>query len=281
MRKRPVRTAFRVVCIVLCCGLSAAAGGLTFGVPLVTLDLSTTITQLPNAVGSALDALEAAAIDLGVSTADLEDIRTQFDDAISGIAAFADDFPVWVPVPLIGGGIEIGLPLLVIDGIRVSGGWLSERLVRTLAGLAGAEIAEPLVDLDIDIGEYAASLLVDLDLRCWAFSTEVIKRFDWFLLAWNFGAGIDLIGGEILPLIDYDLPQDWIPGAMAALEALHLDELTWSGVAVHGMIGFELGPPFLRLYGDLRWTTPLSQANDWWGIRLGPVSALLGFVIHF
>jgi len=281
MSKRPVRTALRVVCLVMFCGLSAAAGGLTFGVPLVTLDLSTSLTLLPEAVGSALDALEAAATDLGVPSADLEQVRLQFDDAVSGIESFADDFPLWVPVPLIGGSIEFGVPLLVIDGIRFSGGWLSERLVRTLAGLAGVDIAEPLVDLDIEVGEYAANILADLDLRCWAFSTEVVKRFDLFLLAWDFGAGIDLIGGEILPQIDYDLPQEWIPGAVAALDALHLEELTWSGVAIHGMMGFEFGPPFLRLYGDLRWTVPLSQTQDWWGIRLGPVSALLGFVIHF
>ncbi len=154
-------------------------------------------------------------------------------------------------------------------------------VARRLSSAAGFEIPQPLLDLDLDIGEYSGNVLADLDFSAWSFSTETVKRFDLFILALNLGVGLDLIGGEILPRISYDLPPEMMGGVADALDELHLDELTWSAFAVHGMIGFEVGPPFLRLYGDVRWMIPLSQAEEWWGIRLGPVSALLGFVIRF
>lgn len=281
MNQRPVRTTIAVVCAILFCGLPVAAGGLYLGVPLYTLDLSTTLTQLPVAVNGAFDALEATFIDLGVPPAELGEIRNQFDDVLVGIEDFTSEFPVWVPVPLLGGGIEVGLPLLVVDGIRISGGWLSGSLVRSISSMAGFEIPQPLLDLDLDIGESLGNVIADLDFSAWMLSTEVVKRFDLLILALNFGAGIDLLGGEILPRISYDLPAEMTSGLATALETLHLDELAWSSFAIHGMIGFELGPPFLRLYGDVRWMIPLSHAEEWWGIRLGPVSALLGFVIRF
>lgn len=281
MSHRPVRTAIVVAYAVLLCGLSVAAGGLYFGVPLITLDLTTTLTQLPVAVNGALDVLETAFADLGVPPAELDEIRAQFDDALTGIEDFTNDFPAWLPVPLFGGGIELGLPLIVIDGIRVSGGWLSGDLVRSIATLTGVDIPQPLVDLDLDMGDESGNVLADLNLSAWAFSTEVVKRFDLFLVAFNFGAGIDLLGGEISPSMSVSVPSELEVAVANALKELHLDELAWSGLAAHGMIGFELGPPFLRFYGDIRWMIPLSQEQKWWGIRLGPVSALLGFVIRF
>ena len=281
MSHRPVRTALVVACAVLLCGLSAAAGGLYLGVPLITLDLTSTLTQLPVAVNGAFDVLETTFIDLGVPPAELSEIRTQLDDALAGVEDFANDFPSWLPVPLIGGGIEFGLPLVVIDGIRISGGWLSGDLVRSIADMAGIHIPQPLVDLDLEIGEESGNVLADLDFSAWSVSTEVVKRFDLFLMAFNLGAGIDLLGGEITPIISTSIPSELTPGVASALNELHLDGLAWSAFAVHGMIGFEFGPPFLRLYGDIRWMIPLSQEEKWWGIRLGPVSALLGFVIRF
>ncbi len=281
MSQRPVHTMLSIICAILLCGLPAAAGGLYFGVPIFTLDLSTTLTQLPIAVHGAFDALEATFIDLGVPPAELGEIRAQFDDTLAGIGEFTNEFPAWVPVPLIGGGIEFGLPLLVIDGIRISGGLLSESLVRSISDMAGFEIPQPLADFDLEIGEYLGNVTADLEFSAWALSTEVVKRLDLLILALNLGAGLDLLGGEILPRISYDLPAEMAGGVAEALNALHLDELSWSAFAVHGMIGFELGPPFLRLYGDVRWMMLLSQDEEWWGIRPGPVSALLGFVIRF
>jgi len=281
MSQRTVHIATVVVCTILLCGLSVVAGGLYLGVPIFTLDLSTTLTQLPVAADGTFDALEAMFVDLGVPLFEMGEIQAQFNDVLTGIEDFTSEFPVYVPVPLIGGGIEFGLPLRIIDGVRVSGGLLSESLVRSISGMAGFEIPRPLADVDLDIGEYSGNVTADLKFSAWALSTEVVKRLDLLILALNFGAGLDLIGGEILPEINYDLPPEMADGMASALDALHLNELTWSAFAAHGMVGFELGPPFLRLYGDVRWMVPLSQTEEWWGIRLGPISALLGLVIRF
>ncbi|MFC2079270.1 hypothetical protein ACFLSZ_04750 [Candidatus Bipolaricaulota bacterium] len=281
MNQRPVCTTLVLVCAILLYGLTTAGGGVYLGVPLFTLDLSATLTQLPVAVDEALDALEAMAIDLGLPPGELANLRAQFDEALTGITEFTDSFPALVPVPLIGGGIEIGLPLLVIDGLRISGGLLSDSLVRSLSGLAGFEIPQPLVDFDMEIGAESGNVVVDLDFSAWAFSTDVVKRLDLLILGLSFGVGLDLFGGEIQPQISYDLPADMTSGVDEALAALHLDQLAWSAFGVHGMIGFELGPPFFRLYGDIRWMVSLSQEEEWWGLRPGPVAALLGFVIRF
>ncbi|MBE0634962.1 hypothetical protein IH601_03085 [Candidatus Bipolaricaulota bacterium] len=281
MNGRPVRTALVAVCTVLLCGLSAAAGGVTFGFPLFTLDVSTTLTQLPVAVENALDVLEATAIGLGMSGAGLDELRAQFVDAVAGIEDFTASFPAWLPIPLIGGGIEFGLPLLIIDGVRFSGGFLSDELVRSIADVAGVEIPQPLVDLDLELGEESGNVLADLEFSMWALTTEVVKQLDLFLLALNLGVGIDLFGGAIEPQISYDIPAEMAGGMASALDALHLDELSWSSFAFHGMIGLELGPPFLRIYGDIRWMVSLSESEGWWGLRPGPLAALLGFVIRF
>ena len=281
MSQRPVCTTLVVICAILLCGVSATAGSVYIGVPAFTLDLSTTLTQLPVAVDGAFDALEATFAGLGVPPAELNQIRAEFDDALAGIDDFTQDFPAWVPVPLVGGGIEFGLPLVIIDGIRISGGLLSEGLIRSVSDMAGFQIPQPLADFDLEIGEYLGNITADLDLSAWLLSTEVVKRLDLFILALNFGAGLDLLRGEILPRISYDLPPEMMDGVAEALDKLHLDELAWSAFAVHGMVGFEIGPPFLRVYGDVRWMVPVSQDEEWWGIRLGPVSALLGFVIRF
>ena len=90
-----------------------------------------------------------------------------------------------------------------------------------------------------------------------------------------FGEKVPLFGVGIT-LTDYDDATERIIAAARARRSYAV-----SALAVHGLIGFELGPPFLRLYGDVRWTISLSQTEDWWGLRPGPLSALLGFVIRF
>ncbi len=263
------------------CGLPVAAGGVYLGVPVVTLDLSTALSKVPIALSDGFDALTAALVDLGVPPSELDQIQQGFDDAVEGVEAFTDTFPTLLPVPHLGGGIEIGLPLVVIDGLRLTGGLMTDGLLRSIASIAGVDVPDPLADFDIAIGEDSGHVTADLGFSSWILSTEAVKRFDLFLVALNLGAGLDLIGGRITPSIAYDVPEELEDGLGQAVDALHLDGLTWSAFAVHGVIGFELGPPFLRLYGDLRWTLPLSHSEGWWEIRPGSLSALLGFVIRF
>jgi hypothetical protein len=281
MMRGPVRIASAVAAVAILCALPTIAGGLYFGIPIATLDVTAALAQVPIAVGGAFTALEDAMEDGGVPPSELADIHSDFEDALASIAAFTDTLPPWIPLPLVGGGVEIGLPLLVIDGIRLSGGILSDELLRSMASVAGLEIPRPLVSAVMEVGDDTAQLTADIDFSSWILSTEAVKRFDVFLLALSFGAGVDLFGGEVTPVVAYDVPTEMADGVNAALAALHLNEISWSSFAAHGAIGFELGPPFFRLYGDVRWMFPLSQSERWWGIRSGPLSALLGFVIRF
>ena len=281
MNPRLARMTLTVVSAVLLGALTVTAGGLYLGLPLVALDLEASLTKVPIAVGDALDALETAVAGLGVPPSEWDEIQQAFDDALASVEAFAETFPMWVPLPLIGGGVEIGLPLVVVDGLRISGGMVSDELVRSIAAWGDLDIPRPLIDFEIDIGEETGTVLGDIDLSAWMLSTELVKRFDLLLLAVTLGAGVDLIGADVVPTVVFDVPEELEDGVTGALAALHLDGLSWSSFAAHATLGFEVGPPFLRLYGDVRWTMPLSTSTEWWELRAGPLSALIGFVIRF
>ena len=177
--------------------------------------------------------------------------------------------------------IEVSLPLILIDGLRFTGGLLNENLIRGIAQLAGAEIPEPLFQAEFDSPEFTGAATLDVALSSWMLSTDLVKRFDALIFALTLGAGVDLIGGEIRPIVDLDVPTEFEDEAAATLAALRLDELTWSTFAVHGVIGFEIGPPFLRLYGDVRFLLPLSESASWWNLRAAGWAAVLGVVIRF
>jgi hypothetical protein len=281
MKNRLFRVAAVVMCGTLIYAAAVLAGGVTFGVPFYLLDLSGTLDRIPTAVEGALAEVEGALIDLGVPPADLDELRDRIDETLDQVHDFAQTLPPFLPVPLLGGTVEISLPLIVVDSLRLTGGLLSDGLLRGVVRLAGAEIPQPLFDATFDSDGFAGQATIDIAFSSWMLSTDVVKRFDVIVLALTLGGGIDLIGGEIRPLVDLDVPAVFEDGAAGALEALHLDGLTWSAFAVHGVVGLEIGPPFLRIYGDVRFLLPVSEAANWWDLRLGGLAAVLGVVIRF
>jgi len=281
MRTRLLRVSAVVVCGILIHTVIAVAGGITFGVPIATLDVSGALDRVPIAADAAFAALEEALIDFGLTQADLDEVRDRIDESLEQVDDLAVALPPLLPVPMLGGTIEITLPLVLVDGLRFTGGLLSEGLVRSVARLAGAEIPEPLFEITFDSPEFAGAATIDIELSSWILSTDVVKRFDALVLALTLGGGIDLIRGAIRPLVDLDVPAGFEDDVAGALAALHLDGLTWSTFAVHGVVGLEIGPPFLRLYGDLRFLLPLSEGDGWWDLRAGGLAAVLGVVIRF
>ncbi len=281
MKTRLLRASAAAVCGVLVHTAIAVAGGVTFGVPISTLDVAGALDRVPIAADAAFAALEDALIDFGLPQADLDEIRDRIDESLAQVDDLAGALPPFLPVPMLGGTIEISLPSILVDGVRFTGGLLSEGLVRGVAALVGTEIPEPLFEVSFDSPEFTGAATVDVALSSWMLSTDVVKRFDALVLALTLGGGIDLIGGEIRPLVDVDVPAGFEDDVADALAALHLDELTWSTFAVHGVVGFEIGPPFLRLYGDLRFLLPLSEGAGWWDLRSGGLAAVLGVVIRF
>ncbi len=281
MKTRLLGVSTAVVCGILIHALTVAAGGITFGVPIYTLDLSGTLNRIPIAVDGAFTALEGALINFGVPPAELEEIRERIDETLDQIDDFAQTFPPFLPVPLLGGTIEVSLPLIIVDSVRFTGGLLSDELLRGVARLAGTEIPQPLFDAAFNSDGFSGAATIDVAFSSWMLSTDVVKRFDLLILALTLGGGVDLLRGEIRPLVDVDVPPEFEDGVAGALAALHLDELTWSTFAVHGVVGLEIGPPFLRIYGDVRFLLPLSEAANWWDLRPGGLAAVLGVVIRF
>ena len=262
---------------------TAVAGGLYGGLPFYTLDLSSTYTQIPIAMDDTSSVLTDALAGMGFSPIELAVILDGFDEATGAVEETLGALPNLVPIPLIGGGFEIGLPLLIIDGLRFTGGFLGDSLIRSLAEAAGSPIPQPLLRVLFDVDEIslAGSASVDVEFSSWMFSTEVVKRIDLFLLGITLGGGIDIIRGRVTPILDIDVPAEYQIALSDALVALRIDELSWSAFAAHVGVGFEVGLPFLRLYGDVRFLLPMSQAETWWGVRVGGFAGLVGFAILF
>ena len=281
MKHRLIRAPAAAVCGVLLYVASVAAGGITLGLPIATLDISGPLTQLPIAVDAVFAEIESALIDLGFTPVDLLEIHEQIDETLEQIGEFTQALPPFFPVPMLGGTIEFSLPLILVDGLRFTGGLVNEGLVRWVASLTGTQIPEPLLDVAFDSPEFTGSATIDVALSSWMLSTDVVKRFDALVLALTLGAGVDLIRGEIRPAVEIDIPPAYEDDVAAALAALRLDELAWSTFAVHAVIGLEIGPPFLRLYGDIRYLLPLSEAASWWDLRAAGWAAVLGVVIRF
>lgn len=281
MSKRLLRMTTAVLCGLLLLAGTALAGGITFGVPICTLDVSGALDRVPIAVEDAFTAVEGVLIDLGVPPADLDEIQGRVDETLDQLDDLAQTVPPLLPVPLLGGTIEISLPLIVVDSLRFTGGLLTDGLLRGVAQLAGTEIPQPLFDAEFDSGGFSGAATIDVAFSSWMLSTDVVKRFDLLVLALTLGAGIDLMRGEIDPLVDIDVPPELEDGVTDGLAALRLDELAWSTFAVHGVVGLEIGPPFLRIYGDVRFLLPVSNTANWWDLRAGGLAGVLGVVVRF
>ena len=265
--------------VVLAAG--ALAGGLGFGPLLYTIDVSGTLAKVPAAADAAFDAFTAALADFGVPPEDLVQIRADFEEGLAEIGNVLDSVPTLLPVPLLGGSFEISLPLIVIDAVRFSAGFLSDGLMRGIAGLAGFPIPSPLVDLEIDENGVQGTFEADLTFRSWSVATELTKRLDLLVAALNLGIGVGWVGGEAGASVEFDVPPEMVDGITDVLDALHLDGFTWSAFSLHASIGIEIGPPFLRVGVELRFALPVIASSGWWDVRVGKIGGSLGMAIRF
>ena len=279
-----IQRAIGTGCVALCAllvALPACAGGFALEIPLYTIDVSDAFARVPIAGEAAFNEIDGALASYGMPQADRDEFRTGFegvlDDVVDGLAAA----PTLLPVPHLGAAVEIGLPLLLIDGVRISGGFLSDGILRWASGLAGLSVPSPLLDFVFDENGLSGSVLADLTFSSWTIRTELRKRVDALVLAFNLGAGVQLAGGAVEVQLDVDVPAAFHDGVDAALNAVHLDGLTWSAFGAHGLIGIELGPPFLRLAAEVRFVVPISQSSGWWGIRQAQLGGSVGVTIRF
>ena len=270
--------------MVLCLVLGTAtvlAGGLEASLPFYTIDWTGTLERVPVALDTAFGVIEDELLDRGIPPADLEEVRGEVDAVFEAIEETLEGLPLLLPVPLLGGGIEFSLPIPLISGLRLSGGALNDVLIRRLMDVAGEPIPEPLIDATFEADTVSGSVTADVAFSTWMASAEIVSRFDALFAALSLAVGVDWIQGAIAPSVDLDVPPDWSATASEALAALHLEALSWSTFAVHGALGVELGLPFLRVYGQVRFLLPVNERVGWWQLRAGRYAGALGMVIRF
>ena len=260
------------VVLVLFTSFPLFAGGIGIELLFYTLDLSVSLGKVPAAVGDSLH-------ELGVLPADVTAIRADLETALAKIKA---DLPVdSLPVPLLGGSIEFPLPLIIIDGLRLSGGILTDTILRDAAGMFNFSVPQPLFDTSFLINGHSGSITIDPHFSTFMVSAEVVSQIDLLIAGIEFGAGVSYVQGSITPRVDIDVPDRFTDRIAAALGKLHLDGFHWSALTTHFSLGVEIGPPFLRLFARGRFIVPLDQTSGWWDIRIGRFAGSLGVVIRF
>ncbi len=260
------RTIGIAVVLLLGFSLSAFPFGISAGIGGYTIDLSASFDKLEGAIA-------AAGTALGLSPAEIDDIVDQATTALP-------DFTV-IPVPVIAGTIEIGIPLVLIDSVRVSGGIMTDRIARALASSLGEPIPQPLIDETFDTGAGQGSISADVSFSSYLLQVEVAKRFDIFLAALDIGLGASWISGEISPQLDVQVPAQYQSAIADATAALHLDGLSWSAIGLSAGIGIELGPPFLRLRTEGTLLLTLYEESGWWDVKVGGITAGIGITVRF
>ncbi len=260
--------------------MSASCGGISFGVPFYTVDLTETLVRIPGIVDNSLDALDLWLQDLGMPPTEIDTLLGDINNSITDFISNIEQLSITsFPIPLVGGSIEFDLPLVVIDGIRLSGGILNQTILFEATDLLNLDVPHS-IDGEIEINGSTTEYSIAPLFSTFMLSTDVIKRLDLVIAGVSFGAGLDLIQGEI-GLATPIIIEPASPGFQSVLDKLHLDGLSWSAFAAHVSFGVEVGLPFLRLAGEARFMLPISQTPGSWQIKVGQWAGSAELVIRF
>jgi hypothetical protein len=274
--------AVAVVALGLALGaIGGRAAGLHLGCEIILLDVAGTFGKVPVALHAGSDALLVMLADQGLPPGDVAEIEASFHQAIVDATEGLSAVPPLLPFPLLGGGVEIPLPFVVVDAVRFSGGFLNTALVRGIVDAAGVELPDPLFDQEIDLGDETGRFTVDLGVAAWSVSLSAVKRLDLFLAALDLCAGVGYVTGAVSVDIVREAPDEWIGGIDSALAELHLHDVRWSALSMQFGGRLELGPPFLRLYVEARFVQPIVEWVGWWDLRVGSLAGSVGVVIRF
>lgn len=258
--------------IILLCSFAVFPGGIGLDLSAVTVNLSGPLGMVPQAASDALS-------ELGLPTSEINQVLQDIDTQLADIES---SMPVeYLPLPLLGGTLEIGLPFIVIDKATLSVGLLNDSILRGIASMVGYSIPQPLVpDMAVDLGGNTANVSADVGLSVFKLTTRVAKHFDLLIAGIELGAGVDFVKGNVLPTVTVNAP-GYQTEVDAALDALHLDGLNWSTFATHVSGQVELGPPFLRLVVQAAYQLPISQSSGWWSVKSGIISGKIGLAVRF
>lgn len=261
--------------------MMGSAVGLELGCEMVGIDVAGAYDRVPEALGSSFDAVTRLLADRGIPPSEIARLTAEFATVVADVSSTLGSFPSAIPVPLLGGGIEIPLSLLIMDGVRVSGGILNRAIVHGVAAAAGLSIPSPLFAETFDVGGESVRVAVDADLSAWSISVAAVKRLDLWLAAVQFSAGAGYSAGEVAVDVVRDAPAAWAGGIDEALAAVHLDEIRWAAFTTHVGARLEVGFPVFRLFAEARLVVPLAQRIGWWSLDVARWSGTLGVVIRF
>ena len=255
------------IAVALLLGFSFAAFpfGISAGIGGYTIDLSASFGKLEGAI-------DAAGTALGLSQSDIDDLISEVEGGLPDITT--------VPLPFLYGTVELGVPFVVIDSVRLTGGILTDGIVRGIASSVGEPIPQPLIDETFDTGAGQGSVSADVSFSSYLLQVEVAKRPDVFLAAVDIGVGACWISGTISPQLDVQVPAQYQSAIADATAALHLDGLSWSAIGLNAGLGIELGPPLLRLRAEGSMLLTLYEESGWWDVKVGGITAKIGIMMR-
>jgi len=266
-------------------GGPAHAVGIGVDVGLYTVDVTTALASLPTAAAAAVDAFEVGLLMSGVPELVVDDLIDDLDLALDTIEVTVGDLLAGtsglllsrLPIPALGGWLEFGLPLPVVNTVRVGVAWLTEAMVLDAITVFGIEAPE----LPYTVVADGIAIVVDPAFSTTWVSIEVAGRLGLLIAAIEGSVGIDRMWGVVLPGVSVAVPE-FQSVADDALAALHLERIAWAATAVHAGVGVELGPPFLRLYARVQGLMPIVlSAGSWWRVTVATLAARVGVVLRF
>jgi len=257
------------------------AGGVSIFPLVYGLDVEETLAGVPAAVDAAVAAFADTLVEEGLPEAVVNDMMAALGGRIADLEAGISGLPTVCPVPLLGGSLELAIPLIVVDGVRLAVAGISDGIVRDVAALVGFEVPSPLFDVAFDTDGEHFAFTGDVAFTSWLAVTEGVKRFDLLLAALELGTGVAWIQGSVTPLLAINAPSEYEAALESALDALALDEISWSTFALSGSVGLELGLPFLRIQARMYGLIPISQSTGQWLIRTARWSMSIGLGVRF
>lgn len=144
---------------------------------------------------------------------------------LAGVNGDLPDLTGHFPVPILEGRIQIILPLIFIDTLRLEGGGLA----------VGLDLNQY---MDIPSGQQ-----INLNLTTSFFSLTLLKQFNIPFVGVYLGLGGDLIKGQAVITVDNTSDKSF----------------RWNKTTIHGLGGFHLIFGFLRLYVEGKALQPIIQ----------------------
>jgi hypothetical protein len=178
---------------------------------------------------------------VSVYTLDLSEFKNVVLPTIPELLQYQVMIPDFLVVPLLQLRLQLGLPLGIVNALRME--------------VSALSIKE---SIELNEGE---GVLIDLDT--YFFSVSTLRRFNLFLLGVYFGLGADLINGSL------------------SLSSQAFQNIIdhWRAATLHGLGGFWIGLPFLQIYGEGKFLVPLSQDKGNLKLSVGNFQISVGLMV--